>query len=146
MAIYIRASDSDHNKYFHSMRLRASLDADDISNDDIDTIAYLQSAEDALSKLKPDLLNDDGSIKQDHNKLESARRWLVFQTAIELLYDYPQIIRQSNAGNADIFSEIDIEKKVGKLKDKMDPIEDDLEIKSSLNIFKATVLASKSRI
>lgn len=118
MSQLIDSSNDDHNSYFDSIRylLDPSLTGDELSNSVIDSLAYLVAIEDELIELIPTVLDED------YEHTETARKYLVYSTALELLYKYDQIIQESDIQESTRYAERDRESEIARLKARLNKV------------------------
>ena len=117
MGHHISSSNTEHAKYFNAMRylVDPALTEDDMSNDVIDSIGYLQAVEDELMGILPE------AFEQGYEAVETVRKYLVFQTAIEICHNFSQILQESESGETTRYAEIDFKGVIKRLTQRCKP-------------------------
>lgn len=143
MGHLISSENTEHQQYFDSIRLLVDplLEEETLPNSFIDTIAYLQSVEDELIDLLPTVTDADFA------NIEDARKYIVFKTAIELMYKFRQVIQEAELQHITRYAEIDFKEPIDRLNRRVNRLETKLGIGASPSAtFDVGVLTTASRL
>ena len=142
MSQIISSSNTEDEKYFDSIRylIDPQLEDDILSNTIIDSIAYLQYVEDELIRLIPTVLDDD------YSNLETAKKYIVYKTALELIYKFPQILQEAELQEIVRYAEIDFESIEKNLMKRVNPLEDILGIPKTSTSVSVKAKTTRSRL
>ena len=114
MGRIILSSDENYQTYLDAIRnlVDPSADEEMIPNSLIDSIVYLHAVEDEVL----DEVSD--AADPDHSKRQDILRYVMFGTAIPLLYKFPQILRSQEVQTSTQIQEIDFKEQLAFLREK----------------------------
>jgi len=114
MGRIILSSDDNYQTYMDGIRnlVDPSADEEMIPNTLIDSIVYLHAVEDELL----DELSD--AADPNHAKRNDILRYVMFGTAIGLLYKFPQILRSQEIQTTTVIQEVDFKEQLAFLREK----------------------------
>ena len=118
MGTIIVSTDPNYESYMDGIRhlVDPSVDADVIPNSLIDSIVYLEAVEAKLLVMLADAADASHEHRQD------ILRYVMFGTAIMLLYKFPQIIREDILQSSLQYQQIDFKANIAFLREEMNAI------------------------
>ena len=108
-----------YDSYLDSTRALVDLfiDEDELPNEMIDNLVYMHVYEDNLMSNYGSLVYPTpGVINPDVNVLRDILRYIIYGTAIQLLYKIPQVSRETEEGESMQYTEIDFDKTLDSLR------------------------------
>ena len=113
MGIIITSDDTTYQSYMNSIRSRVGVDALALSNEDIDSVTFLQSIEDDfIETLGADFYDNAMDVTKRRIKL-----YLSLKTAAKImtLPEYAPIIREAEFGESVSYAEQDLQERLNLL-------------------------------
>ena len=134
-----------YENYLNSIRylIDPSLTIEDLPNEVIDSLAYLEYVEDVLIK---DLTGFDPNNPDAYSGIDNVRKLIIYRTALELLYKFPQILQETELQESVRYAEIDFDMQEKNLLKRLNPIEEDLDIIVTTTSVRVKSSLSKSRL
>ena len=103
MGLIVQSTDDDYAELIQAVRDKLGIDANDLPDSVIDSILYLEDAEDYFICA----LGEDFYKNADEIAKRRIKRYLVLKTAINVREDYPDIVRESEFGESVQYAEND---------------------------------------
>ena len=134
---------NEYDEYLDAVRSLVSLfiDAEELPNSKIDSIVFMQLVEDRLIADHNDLVYDSpGVLNTDTVVLKNVIRYIIYSTAIMLLYKVAQITREQEESEQVQFAELEFDVVLEALEDELNLIAVVLDIMPAESIVTEDVL------